>query len=219
MPEERPAEILVVDDSPDARALMTHVLRNLGYRVRVATDGAEALEEVRRSPPDALLLDVSMPGMDGIEVCRRLRADPATAAIPIVLVTASGDLYSRLEGFEAGADDYLVKPFEPRELAARLKAHLDLASTRSQLAELRGVFATLRLISHEFNNPLQSVVGGVDLLREARKGNPAVEEEALAMIAEGVERLAELARRLVTISEPCFKDSPIGPMLDIEASR
>jgi DNA-binding response OmpR family regulator len=218
--EPGPARILIADDEPQMRALLHATVESLGYQARTARGGQEVLRMARAEPPDAVLLDVAMSDMDGLEVCRRLRARPATAAVPILMVTAVCDLQQQLQGFEAGADDYIGKPFEPRELAARLRAQLERAAARSQVAQLSGVLATLRLVSHEFNNPLQAVVGGLDLLRMAREGDhPMDEEEALAMITDGAERLRELARRLVQITEPSFKDSPIGPMLDIEASR
>lgn len=215
----RVARVLVVDDCPDMRDLVERTVRALGYEVLTADGGEEAIRVALQAAPDAVLLDVMMPDLDGREVCRRLRAEPATATVPILLVTANCDLHERLEGFEAGADDYISKPFEPRELAARLRAQLERAAARSQVAQLRGVLATLRLISHEFNNPLQAVVGGLDLLRMAQEDSSIDPEEALAMVTDGTERLRELACRIVCISEPSFKNSPIGPMLDIETSR
>ena len=154
-----------------------------------------------------------------MKCCRRLRADPRTATIPVLLITADSSLSTRLAGFDAGADNYLSKPFEPRELAARLRAHLELAGARCQLSQMGGVLATIRAISHEFNNPLQSIVGGLDLLQMSRNGEPVEEAEALAMLTEGTTRLSELARRLVHITAPSFKSSPIGTMLDIDVSK
>lgn len=218
MSQLQPAHILVVDDNPDMRRLLQRMAQSIGYPVVVAADGEAALASAAQNPPLAVLLDVSMPGMDGLEVCRRLRAGAKTSTVPILLVTASADLQTRLEAFEAGADDFLPKPFEPRELAVRLRSHLELADTRRELAQFQGVLATIRLISHEFNNPLQSVVGGLDLLRMAREegGGPVDEAEALGMLTDGTERLQTLACQLMTVSTPCFKESPIGEMLDID---
>jgi DNA-binding response OmpR family regulator len=200
------------------RAALQELVLVLGYDVRAASNGPEALALIETELPDAILLDVTMPGMDGREVCRHLRAQPRTAALPILLVTGNVDLSDRLAGFEAGADDYVGKPFEVAELSARLRSHLALAELRSELAELRGVLATVRMISHEFNNPLQTVLGGSELLRLTPSGQPA-DPEALAMICEGADQLAQLSRRVVRITEPAFKSSPFGPMLDVEASR
>jgi DNA-binding response OmpR family regulator len=214
---ECPPRILVVDDDPGCRLLLQATVRALGFTVETAENGLEALRLVGEQCPDALLLDVSMPGMDGLEVCRRLRAEPRTAAVPILLVTGSEELSARVAGFEAGADDYVPKPFDPAELAIRLKGRLELAATRARVGQLQGVLATIRLISHEFNNPLQAVIGGVDLLHMAREGKFDNEAEALAMLTEGAEQLVAVAARLRAVAGPVFKDSPIGPMLDMDA--
>jgi len=211
--------VLIVDDNRPTARILEATVKGLGYRAIIAVDGETALELVEEEPLAGALLDLILPGMDGLEVCRRLRAHPRTAAVPILLVTATEDLNSRLAGFEAGADDFVTKPFNRRELAARLRAHVELAVMRRQVAELHGALATIRLISHEFNNPLTMVLGGMDLLQMTRSGDGSNEEEALSMIGDGTSRLGELARRLVSISDPCFKESPIGAMLDIEASR
>jgi DNA-binding response OmpR family regulator len=220
MSQQQPEYVLIVDDNPDMRRLLERMAGAAGYAVRTAPDGETALKLAFAAPPMAVLLDVAMPGVNGLEVCRRLRADPRTATIPILLVTANADLTTRLQAFQAGADDFLAKPFDPQELAVRLRSHLELADSRRRLAQLEGVFATIRLISHEFNNPLQSVVGGLDLLAMARSADgPRISEtEALAMIAEGTDRLRSLAVRLLAVTEPAFKESPIGDMLDIEAA-
>jgi CheY-like chemotaxis protein len=113
-----PASILVVDDDPTMRRLISIVLTQAGYRVAEAGDGLEALASVERQPPAGILLDVMMPGLDGLEVCRRLKGDPATAAIPVVLVTALGDASHRREGLEAGADEFMAKPVNVSDLLA-----------------------------------------------------------------------------------------------------
>ena len=105
------SRVLIVEDEPDIRELVVHHLKREGYQVSVAASGEEALRQVRATPPDLVLLDLMMPEMDGLEVCRRLRQDPATAALPIVMLTAKGDEVDRVLGLEIGADDYIVKPF------------------------------------------------------------------------------------------------------------
>lgn len=212
-------DILVVDDDRSSLQMLARVVTSLGYRVRTAASGEEALALAAEEAPRAVVLDVVMPGMDGLAVCRALRQRPETLSIPILLVTATDDLESRVRGYEAGADDYLSKPFARRDLAARLRARLDLAATRAQVAELRGVLATIRLISHEFNNPLQAVIGGLDLLQMARDCGGVDEAEALGILSAGAERLRELSQRLVHITEPAIKSTPIGAMLDIDGSR
>jgi two-component system, OmpR family, response regulator MprA len=114
--------ILVVDDEPSVRAALQRALALERYEVELAADGGEALERLAASPPDAVVLDVAMPVLDGLEVCRRLRA--AGDRTPVLMLTARDAIDDRVEGLDAGADDYLVKPFALRELQARLRALL-----------------------------------------------------------------------------------------------
>lgn len=120
-------EILFADDDPAMRQLVAETLRTGRHEVRLARNGQEALEEVRRSPPDLVMLDYRMGVMDGFQVCRQLKADPRFDHLPILILTAEGRIEDRLTGFDAGADDYLPKPFDPRELLARVAALLRLA--------------------------------------------------------------------------------------------
>ena len=117
-------EIFVVDDDRDVAQSIELALRRRGFRVTLAHSGVEALKLLRRYRPDLVLLDVLMPGMSGIEVCRRLRADENTANLPIIFLTARGQERDRIEGLRAGADDYLSKPFNLEELILRVKAVL-----------------------------------------------------------------------------------------------
>jgi two-component system phosphate regulon response regulator PhoB len=114
--------VLVIDDEPDLVRLVEYNLTKEGYLVLTARDGEAGLKAARRQTPQAILLDVMMPGLDGWETLKRLRADPRTAPIPVLMLTAKGQEADRVLGLELGADDYLVKPFSVRELSARLKA-------------------------------------------------------------------------------------------------
>jgi len=118
------ADVLIVEDEPDIRSLIVHHLERDGFRCRTAASGGEALARVRTATPDLVVLDLMLPGMDGLEVCRRLRADPATAGLPIIMLTAKADEVDRVVGLEMGADDYLAKPFSTKELVARVRAVL-----------------------------------------------------------------------------------------------
>ena len=117
-------EILVVDDEPDIRRLVVLHLEREGFRCRSAASGPDALREAAARPPALVVLDLMLPGLDGLEVCRRLRADAATAGVPIIMLTAKADEVDRVVGLEVGADDYVVKPFSPKELVARVRAVL-----------------------------------------------------------------------------------------------
>ena len=117
-------QVLVVEDEPDIRDLIVLHLAREGFRCRTAADGGDALREVRASHPDLVILDLMLPGLNGLEVCRRLRSEPATASLPIIMLTAKTDEVDRVVGLEVGADDYVVKPFSPKELVARVRAVL-----------------------------------------------------------------------------------------------
>jgi DNA-binding response OmpR family regulator len=116
--------VMVIEDEKEIRDLIRYNLERAGFRVAAATDGEEGLERVFASRPDALVLDLMLPGRSGLEVLREVRGEPATHDLPVMLLTARGAEMDKLLGFEHGADDYLTKPFSPRELTARLHALL-----------------------------------------------------------------------------------------------
>src|SRR2546422_6333040 len=113
-------KILVVEDEADAVELITYILRTAGFDVIPATNGQEGLNQARACSPSVIVLDVMLPEIDGFEVCRLLRGDPLTADVPIIFLTALSSELSRVVGLESGADDYLIKPFSPRELVSRV---------------------------------------------------------------------------------------------------
>lgn len=116
--------IAVVEDEPDIAEVLRYNLEKEGFAVDVLSRGDEALDALRRQPPDLLLLDLMMPGLDGLELTRALKGDAATAGIPLVMLTARGEEIDRIVGLELGADDYIPKPFSPREVVLRVKAVL-----------------------------------------------------------------------------------------------
>ena len=124
---ESQGTVLIVDDAPGNLALLSDALEDAGYRVLVATDGYSALEQLQYVAPDIILLDGMMPGLDGFETCRMIKANPKTQAIPILFMTALGELDDLLRGFDEGAVDYIVKPFRHEEVLARVKTHLNQA--------------------------------------------------------------------------------------------
>ena len=118
------ARVLVVDDEPDLLELVRVNLAQAGYMVETATSGSEALAALRRAPPDVMILDLMLPDLSGTELCARVRADQRLAALPIIMLTAKSEEIDRVVGLELGADDYVTKPFSPRELALRVRAVL-----------------------------------------------------------------------------------------------
>jgi DNA-binding NtrC family response regulator len=152
-PASAPEEILVVDDTPANLRLLTELLTQQGYHVRPASNGALALKSVAAKIPGLILLDVSMPGMDGYEVCRRLKADEKSRRIPVIFVSAFGDTRQKVTGFEAGGIDYITKPVEAEEVLARVRTHLRLRRAEEALLNAH---STLELRVQERTAELQS---------------------------------------------------------------
>jgi phosphate regulon transcriptional regulator PhoB len=117
-------KILIVDDEPDIVDLVSYNLKKDGFRVTTASDGEQALHKVRKDKFDLVVLDLMLPGIQGVELCRIIRSDPKTADTPIIMLTAKGEEVDRVIGLESGADDYMTKPFSSKELIARIKAVL-----------------------------------------------------------------------------------------------
>jgi putative two-component system response regulator len=140
------AQILVVDDDPAVVSLVSRFLVREGYKVLTANNGAEAFEYIQRTPPDLILLDVVMPVMDGLSLCRRLKENPNTALIPITMLTGQDDYEHRKRGIEAGADDFLSKPFDQSILRARIQTQLRLKRLTDQLEQTENVILMLALV-------------------------------------------------------------------------
>jgi DNA-binding response OmpR family regulator len=157
------AHLLVVDDQPEQLQLLIGVLRNAGCRISVGFDGSQAYQRALAISPDLILMDVRMPRMDGFAACRLLAADPRTCEIPVIFLTVAGELQDRLDGLEIGGVDYVLKPFEPAEVLARIRVHMNLVKGKRQVeeeiyaADLTGnsviVRAAIRHLSQRLNNP------------------------------------------------------------------
>jgi phosphate regulon transcriptional regulator PhoB len=117
-------KILVVDDEPDLVELVSYNLKKEGFKVSTAPDGEDGLEKARKGAFDLIILDLMLPGIQGVELCRMLRNNPKTESLPIIMLTAKGEMADKIRGLETGADDYMTKPFSPKELIARVKALL-----------------------------------------------------------------------------------------------
>ena len=188
------AKILVVDDTPHNVKLLADILGVKGYAVSTATNGQQALDKVAADPPDLILLDIMMPGLSGYEVCSRLRADPATALLPIVLCTSLDPAQERVKGIEAGADDFLTKPINQAELFARVKSLLRVKALQDEVKAQTAKLA-------ELNDTLEARVGEqvAQLERLGRlKGffSPALAE---AIITGGGEDLLKTHRREISV--------------------
>lgn len=130
---KKSGRILIVDDDQDAREILSRLLGNEGYECLLAEGGERCLEVVRAEPVDVILLDVMMPGMDGIQVCDELRKDPELRSIPVILLTARDDISTRAQGMERGVSEYLTKPVNKRELFTRVQSQLHLRELDRQL--------------------------------------------------------------------------------------
>jgi phosphate regulon transcriptional regulator PhoB len=151
--------ILIVEDEPDIAELVKYHLEKAGLPARVVADGKQALDLIVREQPALVVLDLMLPGLDGMEVCRRLRGSPATRGIPVIMLTAKAEEVDRIVGLEMGADDYVPKPFSPRELVARVKAVLRRAAAPTEPSEAPVTEGDLRLdpARHEVTKGSQPV--------------------------------------------------------------
>lgn len=131
--KEAIAQILLVDDNPNNLRLLTQILINRGYVVRAVTSGARAIASIEKSPPDLVLLDIRMPGMDGFEVAQQLKSQPLTQAIPVLFISALDDVHDKVRAFESGGVDYITKPFQLEEVLARVDTHLALRRLQRDL--------------------------------------------------------------------------------------
>src|SRR4051812_44461893 len=132
--ESRARRVLIVEDDEDIAHLLAHSVRKAGFEAAVMLSGAGVLARVREQPPDLLLLDVMLPGLDGTDICRAMRADARTRSVPIIMITARAEEAERIAGLELGADDYITKPFSPREVVARVRAVLRRAAGKPAAA-------------------------------------------------------------------------------------
>ncbi len=179
--------ILIVDDNSTNLSVLSQALKSADYKIRAVMDGESAITQVERQQPDLILLDVQMPGIDGFETCRRLKANPITQHVPVIFTTALADVESKLKGLSLGAVDYITKPFEQEEVLARVKIHLQLKILNETLEqrvlertdELNKVLLQLvqqeKLsslgqlvagVAHEINNPISSIAANIPLAKE-----------------------------------------------------
>lgn len=199
------SRILVVDDLPQNLELVEAYLGDLGHCVAKASSGAEALRKVKEETPDLILLDVTMPGMDGYEVCRRLKADADSASIPVLMLTALSAREEMVPASEAGADDLLGKPFSRLELLMRVRCLLRIKELRDQLENYRRMATVGEMagaIAHEMRNPLAITSSAAQIL--LKKGaDPGLRQECAEKIRTAVNRVAAIVENFLRFNRPC----------------
>jgi DNA-binding response OmpR family regulator len=229
--------VLVVEDDESIAELLHMLLDGVGYAVERAVDGTAGLARIEAGGVDLVLLDLMLPGIDGLEVCRRVRALSGDAFLPIIMMTALVSEQQRLDGFAAGADDYVPKPFSTDELLARVQvwlrarqrlqtAHLQLMQQQAELreaerrllvAQLEGVTVTARELAHRLNNHLQGIIGVLDVLADY----PGLATEGTELAHEALQQAEESARVISQIQRVVrveTRETPVGPALDLDRS-
>lgn len=205
--------IYLVDDMPENLEMLSRRLAPLGYDISTFTDGAEALQTALAAPPDLFILDVNMPGLDGFEVCAIIKDDPKLQDIPVMFISAAGDMKAKLMAFERGGADYISKPFHFPEVAARVRAQLELRSVQRRYldAKLAAEHASqakdrfIASVSHELRTPLNSVLGMAEVLLDETFGPLNDKQRSyVGFIYEGGEHLL---RQVNDLLEVAFADA------------
>jgi len=180
--------VLIVDDNPTNIDLLVNTLKD-SYQLGIAKNGAKALEYAAKHLPDLVLLDIMMPGMDGYEVCRRLKDDPATAAIPVIFITALTETVSKTKGFELGAVDYITKPFHAAEVLARVRTHLSIEEMRTQLASQNEILEKqVARKTNEIRDMLEASIHSMALMVEVRDPYTAGHQQRVSRLACAIAR-------------------------------
>lgn len=193
-----PGNILIVDDTPANLNILTSFLSGHGHKVRPAINGEIALKAVARSQPDVILLDIQMPGLDGFEVCRRLKADPATEGIPVIFISALDAIEDKIRAFEVGGVDYITKPFQIREVLARVESQLRIQWQNRRIEALSAFKdELLGIVSHDLKNPLNIILNYAELLRGNLNDPLLNPDEVLGRIYRAGMTMLDLVRDLL----------------------
>lgn len=220
MNQTKQKSILVVDDIPANLQLLVGMLTTPGYRVRSAPSGKRALASVQIEQPDLILLDIIMPELDGYEVCRRLKADPQTRDIPVIFISALDELFDKITAFEIGGVDYITKPFQIEEVAARVNTHLTLAEMRrtlqaqnQQLQEQNSELnAFAHTVAHDLKNPLAKLLTTLSLVQEYASTLEADLQELLQIGVNASYKMSNIIDELLLLAKIRQEDAPLAPI-------
>ena len=192
------AHILIVDDVPENIRLLGTILQKEGYKISAAKEGMQALAIATKGIPDLILLDVMMPEADGFEICQRLKDNPVTKDIPIIFLTAMDQVKDMVKGFQAGAADYITKPFNTVELLVRIRTHLKLKKAekeRLQKEKLKSILELAGAVCHELVQPLQTISGLSEILLLTVNNDEPMHEK-ISEIRRQVKRMVEIIKKL-----------------------
>ena len=200
--------ILVVDDTPANLQLLASMLKGHGYRVRPVNSGEQALRAVEIQAPDLVLLDITMPDMDGYEVCRRLKDNAQWRDIPVLFISALNSTEDKIRAFQAGGVDYVSKPFQFEEVEARVRTHLELRRQKRELGEALARMRQLQvlrdnlvhMVVHDMRSPLMAVQMALELIEEVQGERPDSETEMLATARSGIQQLVEMVAQILDIN-------------------
>ncbi|OGW04871.1 MAG: hypothetical protein A2889_04525 [Nitrospinae bacterium RIFCSPLOWO2_01_FULL_39_10] len=197
------ANILVVDDDKKLTLLVRGFLEKEKYKVSEAYSGRMALDAIKEAKPDLIILDIMMPEMDGIEACKRIKADKDTKMIPVIMLTSMSNVRDKVQGLNAGANDYITKPFNPEELIARVKAQLRIKFLENELLRKEEVEAVVKMgiaTAHEINNPLTVIIGNLELLLIKKENLSEEDSTNLNSILESAMRIKEIVSKMINIT-------------------
>ncbi len=202
-------DILIVDDVPENLQLLSEILVEKGHEVRQVINGKQALKAVAADPPDLILLDIKMPILDGYGVCQRLKADPATAKIPIIFISALNDVFDKVKAFSLGGVDYINKPFDMYEVLIRVENQLKILRNAQELEEKNNQLAQINqdlksfnyMVSHDLRRPLTKLLGFCDLLLGDIDTFDADTLETLDIIANSAKEMNNIISDLMRLAE------------------
>jgi len=201
-----PPLVLIVDDLPENLAVLGNILRNEGYQIAIANNGMQAVSITVTRKPDLVLLDVAMPQMDGLTACRLMKENPLTENIPVIFLTARTDTTDVLKGFDAGAVDYISKPFKAAELLARVSTHIELKQSRDLIIKQKSELSTLletkdklfSIVSHDLRSPFAGLLTLVNIMVETYDSYEKEElRESLMLIRNTSDQLHSLIQNLL----------------------
>ena len=208
-------KILIVDDSLTVRMALKEILEKAGYKTSLAIDEKTLFEQLDEELPDLILLDIIMPGMDGYEICKKIKSEKRAKDIPVIFLTSRIDDESIVKGFEAGANDYITKPPNERILIARIRAHLSEAEKKEVL------LAAVTTANHEINQPLTILLGNVEMLFSKLRKRENLSDDYLdrkfESMINSIDKIKTIVKKFTSIKEIKLKEYMVDTeMLDLE---